>query len=350
MHATTVVAPTAQLPLENILAVPDVWSTKLALYCPAAVVHVKAVERQIPEPEEAKAIRLADWASRLEAKMRQLSEANPQRTYVIHHDPDTDQDALFEKLADGKEAKKMWDGTTISTEGELDAERDGTYVLKVFPIRYSEWNSCTNPKYSRVFLDKSLPLPNAGVGMSVLLETTDGFTPLTRRGIETPVYPGYLYSPGGGPKPGEKTVEALLAEVLEETGLKKGEHFDPSKLVMLAYVSDVRHQHGLHERPELVAYLPLEVDSRVVQRVRDEMNAKKNTPEPDVCAYRLVSTDLAVLKREVVLHGVQKMCPPTEGAMTHLLHYKHLQSDPYSAVELTSKFMQRVLGYKRRRY
>lgn len=184
------------------------------------------------------------------------------------------------------------------------------------------------------------------------METTDGFMPLTRRGIETPVYPGALYSPGGGPKQGQSSVEAILEEILEETGLEEGKHFDIEKLVVLAFVSDTKHQGSDHERPELVAYLPLNTSIREICDVRDQYLTKKKIPEADVWAYEILRADQHNMRGMVVLRG-NEMCPPTEAALSHLVHYKNLQEhsdDPETAVAETSKFMNRVKSYAREEY
>jgi 8-oxo-dGTP pyrophosphatase MutT (NUDIX family) len=189
------------------------------------------------------------------------------------------------------------------------------------------------------------------VGISVLLETNDGFIPLTRRGIETPVYPGMLYSPGGGPKEGQTSVEAILEEILEETGLEEGVHFSAEKLVMLAYISDSKHQGTDHERPELVGYLPLDISLKDVHRIRKTYLANRKVPEADVWAYDIVSSDKADVSGKVVYDGNQ-MCPPTEAALSHLVHFQNCQTntDPDDAVAATKKFMDRVTMYERAVY
>lgn len=179
-----------------------------------------------------------------------------------------------------------------------------------------------------------------------MIETTDGFVVLTRRGIETPVYPARLYSPGGGPKPGESTASSLLAEIFEETGLIPNLHFNPNQMLMLAYVSDLEHQGSTRQRPELIAYLPLSVDSNVVRDIRDADIAKKKLPENDVWALEFISSRIEDMMSHIILKGPE-MCPPIEAGLAHLVRYKLNQRKPNVADSEVRRFMERVTGFQR---
>lgn len=327
----------------------EAWATLGMLHCPASQVTLAHGDRPHPEPLEAKILRIEEWNKKIDAKLKELSEVNPTKSYCADADPTTGQKTLFE-IKDGEKIARMWDGVTISPSGDLIRTSDGGWVLNVHSIQYSEWTSCTNPEYAAAHRRNGVPLPYAGVGVSVLLETTDGFIPLTRRGIETPVYPGHLYSPGGGPKQGQSSVTALLEEIAEETGLQKGKHFNASELVMLAYVSDSKHQNSDHERPELVAYLPLKISVRDICDIRDEYLQRKKVPETDVWAYELLRADQANMSGMVVLRG-NEMCPPTEAALCHLMYYKLLQKrEDESAMSEMRGVMDRVTQYGRDPY
>ena len=153
-----------------------------------------------------------------------LEAVNQETRYKIHDDA-VGIPALYEETSNGEKVK-MWAGTTV-TLAQSGITSSGSHQINVpvYPINYSEWIACQNLRYAEEFRKANLALPYAGLGISVLMVTTDGFIPLTRRGIETPVYPGRLYPPGGGPKPGQSSTSAILSEVLEETGLEAGETF-----------------------------------------------------------------------------------------------------------------------------
>ena len=153
------------------------------------------------------------------------------------------------------------------------------------------------------------------------METTDSFFPLTRRGIETPVYPGRLYSPGGGPKPEESSAQAVLAEVLEETGLGEKVHFDSQNLTMLALVSDANFAGSAHARPELVAYMPVDINFRTVEEIQHLQSIKKGQKQEDVWGVVPITTFIPNLKRAIIYDGFQ-MCPPTEAGLAHAALYK----------------------------
>ncbi|MBU1201809.1 MAG: hypothetical protein KJ583_02410 [Nanoarchaeota archaeon] len=170
----------------------DTWHTIEYLGMPASKVNFVYVEREILEPEYATKIRKTTWLSKLEERKEALEKINSKNNYEIKFDEETKEDALFEVKTS---KKKMWAGKTVTFVGlNLSEQKVDIFV---HPISYTEWIACYNPEYAAAFKDKNLPLPYAGVGVSVLLESRDGLIPLTRRGIETPVYPGMLYSPGG---------------------------------------------------------------------------------------------------------------------------------------------------------
>lgn len=329
-------------PAEQLeLTLPGVWSTLKILDIPASSLQFNSIARPEPESQTARNLRLGIWTQSLNDKLQLLSHVNPEKNYQIQFDPDTKQQALFERTIEGNLIKRMWDGDTISTEsGVPKLEPDGRASLDIFPIKYSEWTCCSNREYS--FLNPSM----CGLGISVLMETTDGFIPLTRRGLETPVYPGRLYSPGGGPKPGEKAAAALLSEILEETGLIANTHFDPKSIVILAAVNDDRHQGSLRSRPELIAYLPLKINAACILDIRDEAIRKKKTAEPDVFAMEFISSRETDLRGYVTLHG-GSMCPPTEAAIVHLLRYKLQNSDPDTVDVQLSSLISRMRNYER---
>lgn len=327
------------------LGVGRVWQTLQTLDVPAANVHFNLIERPEPESDLARQVRLENWDRALLSKQKLLSSANPDSKFVIAFHEATSQNALYQQLPDGKLIPKMWDGTTISTTQMQLSEKNGHYTLDVYKIRYSEWTSCTDPRYCQLN-----PAP-CGVGVCVMIETTDGFVVLTRRGLETPVYPARLHTVGGGPKPEEDSAESLFGEILEETGLKANQHFMPQQMMIMAYISDVEHQGSALQRPELVAYLPLTIDSNQVRDIRDAEIARKKTPEADVWALEFVSSRIRDMEGTMILRGPE-MCPPTEAGLAHMIRLKlEKESDsPLLAEETLSRVMARAAGFLRNPY
>ncbi len=294
-------------------------------------------------------MRRATWSRKLEERRAVLSAVNTDKRYDIRLDDagekPTREAALFEKVSDGEDKRRMWAGTTITLAQEPVRLEGNVATIPVYPINYTEWIACDNPEYAKAFRDAGLPLPYAGIGISVLMETTDELFILTRRGIETPVYPGRLYSPGGGPKPGETSTEAMLQEILEETGLKPEEHFDPLGLTMLALVSDSRYAGSDHSRPEVVAYMPLSTTFAQTESIQYE-RAKAKGQEADVWAVEAFSSFPPTFGYRLALHG-SEMCPPTEAGLAHIALFKHLQNDGKEAMENVDRMMKRLRSYER---
>lgn len=339
---------------------PD-WHTIELLNQRASKVNFQEVSRDLEEPDEAKEVREAYWPVVLEMRMGELLRANPSKSYTVHLDDQrekaTNKLALFERFSDGKEKMVTFDGPGI-TYAQRGIYRDGDQtIIPVYPIHYSEWVTCENPAYAKAFRDAGLNLSYAGVGVSVLMVTNDGadkddrtygLIPLTRRGIETPVYPGRLYSPGGGPRPGQTSTEAFLEEIIEETGLEAGKHFNPDDLFMLAFVADTRYAGSEHFRPELVAYLPVNTTFSEIERIQHEVSVKKGLRQEDVWGVVPFSAFTPNLSRAIIFDGPQ-MCPPTEAGLAHLMLYQEMRREGIEqALKNIEATMFRLRSFSRR--
>lgn len=329
----------------------EVWDTLQIMQVPASKVQFIQVERDLPEPPEARDIRIETWKQKLEERLSVLKEANPHLTYQIDMDTDragaTEHLALFEVMSEGERRPRMWAGTTINL-ARKGAERinDG-FAIPVYPISYTEWIATQNPDYAKVFREKGLPIPYAGIGVCVLITTSDGYIPVTRRGIETPVYPGRLHVPGGGPRPGQSSSEAILEEVVEELGLVTSRHFRPDNLTVLALISDSKFEGSDHPRPELMAHLPVNATFREVEQVQYEVSLQKNQRQEDVWGIVPVSTFRPNLVRTLLYSGFE-MCPPTEGGIAHLLFYQMaITEDVESALSNMESIMRRIQSFER---
>lgn len=328
--------------IKNILNT-DVWRTIEIIDRPLDEISFVEVEPDSEEPEEAKEIRINTWLGKLEEKQQALQNADASKKYIIDDDPDTGLPSLYED--GGEKKRKMWAGTTVTlARSGMKKEFNGGLEIPVFPMSYTNWIACYNPSYSQVFIEKQIELPYAGFGISVLMESSDGLIPLTRRGLETPVYPGMLYSPGGGPKPRQTSVSAILEEIVEETGLESGKHFDPGDLKALAIVEDSRFAGSLHARPELIAFLPLKIPYLKIEEIHWNKVAKTGK-EADVWALEPVSTNLNSLQSKILFDGRQ-MCPPTEAGLAQLVRTQIFNKTESPTGEI-SDFVDKLNRYKR---
>ena len=330
----------------------DTFRTLSLIHAPAADVKIVLNRRPSQLPSEAQRIKTKLFFKTLENKRDELQAVNPDCHYWIAPDPELGKSALFVTKLDGSQQRIIWDGRTIAPCTDNIAQTDdGKFELPVYPIDYSEWTACFSDRFTQQIARNGRPLPYAGVGISVLIETNDGMIPLTRRGLETPVYPGRLYSPGGSPKPGETTVESFVDEIVEETGLKCEEHFNPKDITVLAYVSDTHHAGSQHERPELVAYLKTDLSIRQIVEIRNQDIIDSFRPG-DVWSLEPIIADPISIGLKV-LHDGNQMCPPTEAALVHLMYAKLLEqhSDcPQNALEVIKKQIDLIACTKRKEH
>ncbi|MCL4418055.1 MAG: NUDIX hydrolase, partial [Actinobacteria bacterium] len=347
--------------IKTEMRTPD-WHTMEWLNKRASQVRFQEIPRDLGEPDEARSLREKIWKQKLDERKSILEEANPSIEYKIDLDDlgekATGQQALFEFTSAGK-IRRMWAGTTVTLAQRGIYEEEGQTIVPIYSMNYTEWVACDNPAYTRAFRDAGLPLPYAGIGISVLMVTNDGadkddrtygLIPLTRRGIETPVYPGRLYSPGGGPKPGQNSLEAILEEIKEETGLYPGEHFNPDDLFMLAMVADTRYAGSEHSRPELVAYLPVNITFSEVEKIQYETSVKKGQKQEDVWGVVPFSAFTPNLSRAIIYNGPE-MCPPTEAGLAHLMLYQEMRREGIEkALKNIETTMQRLKSFSRRSF
>lgn len=343
------VVPEIKGRLANVMQT-ERWKTYEILGIPLPDIRFKQVDRDLIEPEEAKDIRLKTWNSKLEEKKEELKEAKSLSNYVIDFDEDTKLDSLFEIDLVGEKRRKMWAGMTVSLSQKGPYWEGNSVVVPLYPISYSEWIACHNPKYGEVFKEKGLPFPFAGFGISVLMKTKDDMIPLTVRGLETPVYPGMYYSPGGGPQPGESLEEAMLSEIKDEVGLKPGKHFNTSEMRALALVSDSKFAGSEHERPELIFYLPLKVGFNELLKIRHQSIAEKAKKEEDVWRMEPVASFPPELIDTIIDKG-ERMCAPTEAGLAHALLHITLQNEGLvSSLINIEKLMNRMATFDRALY
>lgn len=294
----------------------DVWSTLRYLDIPAQNVEFHEVDSPVVEPEKARIIREVIWESELVDTKNTLQKVNPNSKYVIEQDEETEMPSLFEEK-DGEKKRKMWAGQTLSVDTK-NCKFDGDkFRVPVFPISYTVMVAAKNRLYGDSFENEGLPLPKGGVGVSVFIVTVDNFVVLTRRGIETPAYPGRLYAPGGGPLPNEQLDTALINEIKEETGLEENVHYYKGNIGAMALVDDNSYLGSKHSRPEIVARLPVAITFDDLVRIQHELTLK-NGKEHDVWAVTGFSSFPPNLIQQLTFSGGE-MCPPAEAGIAHFL-------------------------------
>lgn len=327
----------------------EVWGTMETLHMPISQVEFEYVERDLIEPPEAKALRARLLIDAYNERIEALKKQNPSAEYEVRVDDEregaTGRPALFQK---GNERPIGWDGNTITLAQKGARHENGKLIVPVYQIDYSEWTACNNEEYLKIFKDKGLPLPYAGIGVSILMETSDGLYPITQRGQETPVYPGRTYTFGGGPRSGQTFEEAIIEEISEESGLVEGQHFDRTKITALAMVSDSKYaddpdkKRSLYaSRPELVLTVQAKTSFREIEKVRhDKVN--RGGKEADVWGMIGISTYEPSLAQYIISRG-QEMCPPLEAGLAHALNYKVMNSQgPERALQVSTLLVDQL--------
>lgn len=300
-----------------------VWETREWIDIPAVNVKFNVVDRDQPEPEELKNIREKVWKDYLEGLAKAKKEQKPESEFVVRLDSEgekaTHRLALFEKAPGGIEARRDFDGPSLTMSDKGVEIKDGKAKVNVYPILYSEIYSCNSEEYREALKKHKMNMPDAGIGVVTIIETKDGTQPYSQRPMGIGTYPGRLHGFGGNPEPQLGVAENMLKELTEETGLEFGKHFDPSKLRVLAMVSDKHFRGQVNPRPELVAYLPV----NVVWSELEEIHRKKQGESKEVDVWGITPRPGSVEgMRDTILIEGNRMCPPLEAGIATVMLMK----------------------------
>ena len=246
----------------------------------------------------------------LEKKKTELECAKPGTKYVISDYPETGGLALYEVLQDSQQRKVMWPGTAARLEG---FDFDGNKIqLRLGRTNYAELTAQKDPAYRQLFERNGLSLPSAALGVCVAMETPEGLIIQTRRGIDTPVYTGRLYLPGGNHEKIEThPADEIFSEIEEETGLTQDD-FDPTQLRFLGIVMDRQYEGGALQKPDLVAYMKIPMTFNEIEESFSRKIVPKNPK--DVWNLEPAPTGEAGLARYLQTHESDH-CPPSHGGL-----------------------------------
>jgi len=311
------------------------WNTREIIGSPLGKVHFTECEREVEEPQQIARIRKLIYRGALYALRLRLIENDPKSTFTVEEGEDRRFPILIQNAVDGSRSNILFDGLTVVMTEELSRHAlDGSRTIHLAPFRYSEWLACILSRdYELAHNSLGITLPNAGFGVSVLPETTDGHILLTQRDSNTLVYPGRLYSPGGGPKPGQSPELYILKALQGELGLTEGHDFDIRRCRALALVSDLRHGGSRHERPELVAHLPLKITLAEVHEIKATRPAAPDRNIDSGWKLAAIKSDTGSIASHL-LDDSSEFCPPTHAALAHYLLQKYITQERMSAAAI----------------
>lgn len=209
-----------------------------------------------------------------------------------------------------------------------------------------------------IFRRNGLPLPYAGFGVSVLFQTPSekpghGRYPLTQRNSGIPVYPGRLYSVGGGPLPGQTLTEAINEKIGTITGMVDGKDYNASDMEALAIIEDKRYAFNplqsdalATSRPELVLRVPVDISyDEIEERTYEKAGMEGKPPN----AFGMVAAPVwgPSLLSYIVSRGYE-MCPPLEAQLAHAYVADIVRDQGYEAAIAGAKQLTDALNNSER--
>lgn len=319
---------------------------------PLSKIRFKDSEEVYQESEVAKEYRKAFFLQNiLEKKLASLTQKNPSGEYRILKNMD-ELSKINRVIFEGKEPKENdfpllielisdkhfkllgWDGDTINMpKKDFISSDNGIITINTSTFKYSAWQVLLKAEYRLLQNQYNKPLSNAGIGISILVVTSDGHLVFTERPKEgTPVYPGRFHVVGGGPTPDQTPLEAAIDEIKEELGIIPGKHFDPEKIMALGLAYDLNHQEKPVSRAELLCSVHIEITAAELQAI---FKAKLSKPldvseirtiplneffEPNY-GYSKMSTTMSDEAQEVL----EKIIPPASATLS-LFRVRELES------------------------
>ncbi len=248
----------------------NAWTTYRIINKPAERVLIEVVERPFPEPEEARKVRERCFLKLLEKTKKKL-EVKGKECFIGDYNDIPDggiSSALFMKLDDGEKTINF-DGETANFNGDIKDD-DENVVIGIYTIAYSEWVACGDPEYAKAYEEKHGWIPHAGIGISIAVESSDGFFVLTQRGTGTTNYPGALFTVGGGLKPTTSILSGLEEEIAEELGIKAKKHYNPDEMIITALGAEKSYKRSRHPRAEIVGYLKTDATWEQIAKMQKE--------------------------------------------------------------------------------
>jgi len=322
---------------------------------PLSDISFKDSEEVYKESEVAKEYRKTFFLQKiLEKKLASLTQKNPSGEYRIlknmdelskinrvifeGKEPEENDFPLLIELISDKHYKSLgWDGNTITIPKKdfiSKSSGDGVVTINTSTIKYSAWQALLTAEYRLLQNQYDKPLSNAGIGISILVVTSDGYLVFTKRPKDgTPVYPGRFHVVGGGPTPGQTPLEAAIDEIKEELGIIPGKHFDPEKIMALGLAYDLNHQEKPVSRAELLCSLQIEITAAELQAIFKAKLSKpldvseiKTIPQGEFfepnCGYATMSSTMSPEAQEVL----EKIIPPASATLS-LFRVRELQSE-----------------------
>jgi len=235
------------------------WDTLEVIDLPASKVKLNVIEKYYSESPQAKKIRENFFNVMLKDTKKSLEKSDSVSKYSIEdYESPAKSGINFALFRENDSGKKLvnFDGITTNFASVSD-EKD---TINIFPIAYSEFLVCRSNYYLDAMEKHTGFILNAGVGINVTVETSDGIYVLTKRGLGTPVYPGSIYTIGGGVLPKNNTVDNIINEITEELGLIPEKDFKEENLIITGIGRDLNYMGGNATRPEIAAYLKLNSD------------------------------------------------------------------------------------------
>lgn len=266
------------------------WTVLSLIERPLYAVEFTQIDSPQSEHPEAAEYREGLFTEALNRRLNSLKENNPSRDLFLDRDSENNL-CLCEVLSTGNIKKIMWDGKIINIpQMQFQSEADdGSIEIRTFEMNYSTWHALLSPEYRHIQEKHNMHIGYAGLGISILVETSDGYLAFTKRPAgETLVYPGRMHVVGGSPLPGQSPIQAAIEEVEEELGLKCREDFNPQDLFALGIVLDNRHQGHPIVRPEIACCLKIKLTAEELRKKFEKFYEDPRNVQPDVEGIELI--------------------------------------------------------------
>ena len=276
-------------------------------------IKVNVVEPK-EKPEGLEFLINANWNMILEERITKQNSPREEFRFEPYkkYNKKTEYNSLYHK-----ENLLIWPGFVSRLENynytALKMFKKSELTLDVSQITFPEVLAVKNPAYFYYFKDNKVP--SAPLAVDVLVISSDDYITLSKRGNNTPFYPGAYHVFGGNIElAGTHPVEEMSRELFEELGILEEEHFDIDSIEVNALSNDklFMWRQDKWENPKTWKVRKPELHARIrVNLSKDEINKifnDKKKKELDAQSIHFIKYNENSLRETIKKFNLTRPC------------------------------------------
>jgi len=257
------------------------------------------------EPKGLKELVKQSWDMQLAAKKADLATKEPGSIFEIRPYGDGSLNALY--LGD---KPKMWPGGAVTLVTWYGALGCAPLILEVGETCFPMIDGLKDPAIRALYDAQGISIPRPPLAVVTTAQTADNKLIMTVRGSRTNMYPDRVYGQGGNPMGLFDVEEHQGSETQDEIMVPR----EKCLLDEMGFLGLIEDNEGLPNKPDLVGYLPVDMESgRIAELVR-KRHAEGRSPNDAVDVEVVDRTDGGLIDY-LVKQPPEHFCPPSQAML-----------------------------------